>query len=139
LPAATPVTVCTFTTAILEDVQMPPEGNEPRVAKEPAQIDAGPDMVAGSGLSVMLCVRTQPVVVSTYDIVTVPAASALTEPDVDPMVASAGLLLTQVPFIVRSARVVLLLTQSVDAPITGTGAAFTVTTAEEAHVVGSIY
>jgi len=60
-PVTTPVELFTVATEVFELDQVPPDVDEERVVAVPTQVTAVPDIVAGSGLTVTIALRLQPV------------------------------------------------------------------------------
>jgi hypothetical protein len=93
----------------------------------PGQADKVPVMADGVAATVTTAVATQPTPIE-YVMVAVPMDMPVTIPVEDPMVATPGALLLQLPPAVASARVVVEPTQVFSVPVIGAGVATTVTT-----------
>lgn len=85
----------------------------------PAQKDPPPVTLYATGVPVTATrrVAVQPVDGMVYDIVAVPAVSPFTTPEDEPMVATAVLLLVQLPPLVASLSVVVLPMQRLAVPV----------------------
>lgn len=123
MPAATPVTIPELLpTDIAEDgvLQVPPVVALLNVAVLPTQTDVVPVIVAGSALVVKMIVVRQPVG-SVYDMLLVPAETAVSAPVTDAMVATLVVALLHVPPVVVLASVVVLPAQATSVPVIASG------------------
>ena len=120
MPVSTPVVAAMLATDVLLLAQVPPDAASVRVMVEPVHTEAGPEMVPADGNGpTVIDVVAMPVpqaVMTTYDMVAVPAPTPVTMPVV-PMVAMVVLLLRQLPPVVASASVVVAPWQTVVAPV----------------------
>ena len=110
-----------------ELVHVPPATVSVRVAELPWHSSSIPDMGPGDGLTVAILVMLHPVVVLVNAMVVVPPAIPANIPDVEPMVATVGRLLVQVPVPDASAKVAVCPVQTVAGPLMPAGSGFTVT------------
>jgi hypothetical protein len=125
-PVTTPVPAFAVATVVLLLLQVPFAVASDNVMDEPEQTVAAPDMGPGAAITVMFFVTALPQPVEKV-IVAVPAiAPPVTTPEAEPTVATAELLVLQVPFAVASLNVVVKPTQTVAAPDMATGGAMTV-------------
>lgn len=123
MPAATPVTIPELLpTDIAEDgvLQVPPDVALLNVVVLPTQTDVVPVIVAGSALVVKMIVVRQPVG-SVYDMLLVPAETAVSAPVTDAMVATLVVALLHVPPVVVLASVVVLPAQATSVPVIASG------------------
>lgn len=128
VPAVTtPVEASTEAMVALLLVHVPPEVVDDRVEVAPEQIDVLPDTVPGVGLTVSMAELMQPVEVSLKLITELPASSAVTAPEEEPMMATDPLLLVHVPVPDALVSVVVVPEQSVREPPIAAGSATTVT------------
>ena len=141
-PAETPVTMPlakpTVATAVLLLCHVPPVVASCSVAVEPAHTAAVPVIAETVALTVSRKVATQPVL-RLYFIVVVPADTPVTVPEAEPMVATAVLVLLQVPPEVASLNVVVKPTHTVEVPEIAAGKGLTVTLVTARHPVLSTY
>jgi len=138
-PPTTPPPALTVPTAALLLVHVPPGVVELSVVVAPVHTVLLPVMAAGNGLTVTTAVRVQPLV-PKHVIVAVPAATPLTIPDDEPMVAIAVLLLLHVAPMLVVLNVVLAPAQTANVPVMALGAGCTVTTTVVKHAEeGSVY
>ena len=117
-------------------LHVPPVVASASVVVEPTHTDAVPVIAAGSGFTVTIAFDWQPVVVSTYDMATVPALTPVTMPVAAPTVAVPVPPLTHVPLGDVLASVVVAPTHTCIVPVTGFGAGFTVISFVALHPVG---
>jgi hypothetical protein len=115
-----------------EELQVPPEVPSVNVVPELMQTAEDPPIAAGGPLTVTVTVARQPVL-SVYVIIDEPVAIPVTTPDVDPMLATAVLLLFQVPPGVASLSVLVLPMHRAVVPVIGRGFGFTVAVAVTIH------
>lgn len=94
---------------------------------EPAHIAATPVIAEGRATTVTTLVLTHPVVVNLYEMVEVPAATPVTIPEDEPIVATPVLELIQVPELVALLKVVVLPIQTEAVPVMAAGCGLTVT------------
>lgn len=123
MPAVIPVTIPELLpTDIAEDgvLQVPPVVALLNVAVLPTQTDVVPVIVAGSALVVKMIVVRQPVG-SVYDMLLVPAETAVSAPVTDAMVATLVVALLHVPPVVVLASVVVLPAQATSVPVIASG------------------
>ena len=104
----------------------------------PTQATAVPDTAAGSGLTVSVAVRVQPVAI-VYVIIEVPVDTAVTTPDDEPIVATEVVPLAQVPAAGVLDNEVALPSQTVKEPVIEVGNGFTVIVVVVRQPVGSVY
>jgi hypothetical protein len=137
VPAATPVIVViepasivgtklTVATAVLLLVHVPQSEDIVRSIVEPAHTTLGPLMEPAAGLTNNIVVPTQPVD-AVNEIVTLPTATPVTRPEVEPIDAIVGSLLAHETPLVPLLSVVVEPTHTPEAPVI-TGDPFTVTT-----------
>ena len=127
MPVTTgPATVASVTLLLL---QVPPAGVEPKVVVEPVQTFVVPVIAVGFAFTVTVAVLMHPVAVNEYVItdVAVPAPTAFTAPEAEPIVATAGEALVHVPPGVASFNVEVKPEHIASVPPIAAGFAFTVT------------
>ena len=129
-PVTTPVPAPTAATAGALLDHAPPPVALVNVVEVAGQIINEPTMAAGSGLTVSVRVRKQPVP-SVYEIVDVPAAIPVATPVDDNIVATVVLLLDHVPGVEVLVSVAVAPTQTAVAPPIKAGSGLTVTTLVE--------
>ena len=136
MPAAFPVTIPepepTEAIAVLELVQLPPDGEELSVVVVPVQTDIVPVLVEGVVLTVACLVEKQPPV-SVYVMFDVPDAMPVTMPEPEPTVATPVLALVQVPPEGDELNVVLAPVHTDTVPVIAAGVVLTVTGAIAKH------
>ena len=138
-PPAIPVDKPTVAIEVLLQIQVPPPGTSVKGVVAPPQTVIGtPLLIApGNTLIVTTALAVQPPG-AVYVIITVAVADtrlAVTTPVVSPMEATGGLLLSQVPPVVRSVKVVVSPAQICRVPPMADGAGFTVITTVELQPV----
>lgn len=129
VPAVVPVTAPVALPMVrMEDVvlQVPPDVPSRAVMELPVHTEAGPLIAVGDGLTVMSRVVRQLVVPIVYVMVTVPAASGVTTPEVAPTVAIPVDPLVHVPPVVGSVTVAGVPIHRLDGPLIAPGPAVTV-------------
>ena len=140
MPADTPFTtpaVLMEPTAKLLLLQVPPVVVLLNAVVNPTHTFNVPAIAAGLGLTVRPIVVIQPAA-EVYVIVSAPLARPDTMPEVEPMVASAGVLLVQVPPAVASVKVVVAPTHKVVEPAIAAGSGLTVTGVVTKQPVGNV-
>jgi hypothetical protein len=90
------VELLTVATEVFELDQVPPVVDEERVVVVPTQVTAVPEIAAGSGFTVSVAVRVQPVPM-VYVTIELPEDTAVAMPDDEPIVATEVVPLTHVP------------------------------------------
>ena len=126
-PVTTPVEASTEATVALLLLHVPPAGEEESVDEPPIHTEVAPEMLPGAGLTVRMAVLTQPVEVSVKLMTELPPSSAVTAPEVEPIIATEPLLLLHVPAPDELVSVVVLPEQRVRVPEIAAGNAITVT------------
>jgi hypothetical protein len=119
-------------------VHVPPELASARVAQKPAHTLIEPVITAGSGVTVTIIVLLQPLPKDVV-MIAVPAVTPVTTPVNEPTVATAVLLLLQLPPGEDEVRVVVSPTHTLAAPLIVPGPAFTVTTVVAKQPVEPVY
>jgi hypothetical protein len=137
-PVTTPVELLTVATDVFELDHVPPEVDEERVVVVPTQVTAVPEMAAGSGFTVSIAVRVQPVPM-VYVIIELPEDTAVAIPDEEPMVATDVVPLAQVPPAGVLVNVVELPSHIDKDPDNVDGNGFTVIVVVVRQPVGSVY
>jgi len=116
----------TVARAVLLLAHVPPPASL-KIVVEPTQTCVTPVTAPGNAFTVITAVDLHPVAVKVYAIVGVPADTPTRKPDTEVMVASAVLLLLQVPPPVASVSVIEEPTQTAVGPPIAAGKGFTVT------------
>jgi hypothetical protein len=142
VPALTPNTCpeveTTVATEVAPELQVPPPASL-SVVDDPIHTPVAPEIVAGKGFTVSTVDVRQPVDVSLYVMIDVPAATPVTRPAPVPTVAAAVLPLLQEPPVVASVRVTVPpLSQTRAVPEIVAGAGLTVTVAKAAQPVDKV-
>lgn len=136
IPVATPLPPLIVATAGVPDDHVPPVGEPDMVVVLPAQT-AAPLTGEGSGLTVAVMVRKQPVG-KVYVTVDVPVAIAANTPVVTSMVPTEVAELAQVPPVGVLLKVRVSPTQTAAVPLMAVGNGLTVNTAEREQPVESV-
>jgi type III secretory pathway component EscR len=128
-PVTKPVVVLIVARAVFELSQVPPDIACVSVVVLPTHKLAEPDIVVSAALTVTVVVEKQPDAPNLYEITAVPAETPVTKPVLALIVATAALLVLQVPPEVALANVAVEPTQSVVLPVMAASDAETVTIA----------
>lgn len=131
MPAATPLTVPVDEPIVAmagePELHMPPAVGLVSVVVEPWHTAGGPAIGNGSGLTVIVAEVAQPVP-TEYEMVTVPAATPVSTPDAEPMVAMPVAPDVHVPPGVALLSEIVLPIHAPGPPVIGAGEELTVTT-----------
>jgi len=125
MPVTVPVEDPIVATPVLLLLHTPPLVELVNVVVKPTHTLVVPPIAAGFGLTVKLVTAIQPVL-SVYVIVTTPSVMPVTVPDVEPMVATAVLLLLHTPPLVISVNVIVKPTHTLLVPPMAAGFGLTV-------------
>ena len=115
IPVTNPQGAQTFATVVSELVHMPPGMTSVKIILLPTPTFVPPVIAAGVAFTVTTVVTALPYTI--YVITEVPAASPLTVPVDEPTIATAVLLLLQVPPVVASDKVIEEPVQTVAVPV----------------------
>ena len=140
VPAVIPVITlpAAVATAVLLLLHVPEGVASLSVVVKPAQTAIVPVIDAGNGLTVTGVVMIQPVVLSVYVIVGVPAATPVTTPVALLTVASNVLLLLQLPSGVASLKLVVKPAHTLVVPVIAAGSGLTVAVLVMIQLVGNV-
>ena len=111
-------------TAVLLLLQCPPVVTSLNAAVRPAQSTSGPVIFAGTGFTVTSVVFRHPVA-SEYVITAVPLPTPATIPEIEPILATAVLVLVHIPPPIASLRSISPPTQTLKVPVMVDGIGFT--------------
>ena len=125
MPVTRPVYKLTVAVVVLLLFHVPPEVVSLSTAVEPVHTVAVPVIGPASGLLSTVAITLQPVP-TAYVTVAIPDDTPVTAP-VEPMVATSGLLIDQVPPDVASDKLVTEPTHTLNVPVTGDGVGLIVT------------
>jgi len=140
VPAAMPVTtpeLFTLPSAMLLLLQVPPPGVDPNTVVEPVHTVSVPVIGVGIGLTV-IGLDTEHPVGNVYTMESVPFATPVTTPVVEPTVANEVLVLLHVPPRDVELKVIVAPTHTVDRPAMAAGNGLTVTMADVIQPVDNV-